>query len=90
MDALVARRPDLLILDIEMPGLSGLDVFDLVRNDQLWQSVPILFLTALPEKASTANASTGVHDIIAKPFDVDDLVARAERLMAASRAEVAA
>jgi len=90
MDALVARRPDLLILDIEMPGLSGLDVFDLVRNDQLWQSVPILFLTALPEKASTANAPTGVHEIIAKPFDVDDLVARAERLMAAGKADVAA
>ena len=90
MDALVARRPDLLILDIEMPGLSGLDVFDLVRNDQLWQSVPILFLTALPEKASTAKAPTGVHEIIAKPFDVDDLVARAERLMAAGKADVAA
>jgi DNA-binding response OmpR family regulator len=90
MDALVARRPDLLILDIEMPGLSGLDVFDLVRNDQLWQSVPILFLTALPEKASTANAPTGVHEIIAKPFDIDDLVARAERLMAAGKADVAA
>jgi len=90
MDALVARRPDLLILDIEMPGLSGLDVFDLVRNDQLWQSVPILFLTALPEKASTANAPTGVHEIIAKPFDVDDLVARAERLMAPGKADVAA
>jgi CheY-like chemotaxis protein len=90
MDALVARCPDLLILDIEMPGLSGLDVFDLVRNDQLWHSVPILFLTALPEKASTANAPTGVHEIIAKPFDVDDLVERAERLMAAGKADVAA
>jgi DNA-binding response OmpR family regulator len=90
MDALIARRPHLLILDIEMPGLNGLDVFDLVRNDANWQGVPILFLTALPEMARTARAPTGVHEILAKPFDVDDLVARAERLMAAGKADVAA
>jgi DNA-binding response OmpR family regulator len=89
IDALIARRPHLLILDIEMPGLNGLDVFDLVRNDAHWQGVPILFLTALPERAMTARAPTGVHEIIAKPFDVDDLVARAERLMA-GKADVAA
>lgn len=90
IDALLARRPDLLILDIELPGLSGLDVFDLVRNDSHWQGVPILFLTATPEKALTASAPTGVHEILAKPFDVDDLVTRADRLMAGGKAEVAA
>jgi DNA-binding response OmpR family regulator len=90
MDSLAARRPDLLILDIELPGLSGLDVFDLVRNDRLWHGVPILFLTALPEKASTANASTGVHEVMAKPFDIDALLAMADRLMAGARPEVAA
>ena len=90
MDALIARQPHLLILDIEMPGLSGLDVFDLVRNDAHWQGVPILFLTALPEMARTARAPAGVHEILAKPFDIDDLVAHAERLMAASKADIAA
>ena len=90
MDALVTRRPDLLILDIDLPGLNGLDVFDLVRNDRHWHGVPILFLTATPEKASTANASTGVHEILAKPFDVDSLLSTAERLMDGARPEVAA
>jgi putative two-component system response regulator len=90
MDSLTARRPDLLILDIEMPGLNGLDVFDLVRNDLHWQGVPILFLTAAPEKALTARAPTGAHEILSKPFDIDDLVARAERMMAGKKADVAA
>jgi DNA-binding response OmpR family regulator len=90
MDALIARQPHLLILDIEMPGLNGLDVFDLVRNDAHWQGVPILFLTAMPEMARTARAPAGVHEILAKPFDIDDLVARAERLMAAGKADIAA
>jgi len=90
MDALVARRPDLLILDIEMPGLNGLDVFDLVRSDRYWHGVPILFLTALPERASTANAPTGIHEILAKPFDISTLLAMADRLMAGKRPEIAA
>jgi DNA-binding response OmpR family regulator len=90
MDSVTARRPDLLILDVELPGLNGLDVFDLLRSDPHWQGVPVLFLTALPERAETANARVGVHEILAKPFDVDDLIARAERLLDLKKAEVAA
>lgn len=90
MDRLTARRPDLLILDVALPGLSGLDVFDLLRSDVHWQGVPVLFLTGLPERAATANAPTGVHEVLAKPFDVDDLIARAERLMGGAKSTVAA
>ena len=90
MDSITARRPDLLILDVELPGLNGLDVFDLLRSDPHWQGVPVLFLTALPELAATANASTGVHEILSKPFDVDDLIARAARLLDMKPAGIAA
>lgn len=83
MDSVHVRRPALLILDIALPGLSGLDVFDLLRSDPHWQGVPVLFLTGLPEQAETANAATGVHEILAKPFDINDLIARAARLMGA-------
>jgi DNA-binding response OmpR family regulator len=81
MDSVTARRTDLLILDVELPGLNGLDVFDLLRSDPHWQGVPVLFLTGLPERARTANAPIGVHEVLAKPFDVDDLIARATRLL---------
>jgi DNA-binding response OmpR family regulator len=81
MDFVAARRPDLLILDVALPGLNGLDVFDLLRSDPRLQGVPVLFLTGLPERAETASAATGVHEVLAKPFDVDDLIARARRLM---------
>jgi len=74
-DALGAQRPDLLVLDLSLPGLSGLDVFDLVRNDPVWQGIPVLFLTADPERAETANAPTGQHRVMGKPFEVDELVA---------------
>ena len=81
IDSATARRPDLLMLDVELPGLNGLDVFALLRSDPHWQGVPVLFLTALPERARTANAPFGVHEVLAKPFDVDDLIARAARLL---------
>jgi DNA-binding response OmpR family regulator len=90
MDSVTARRPDLLILDVALPGLNGLDVFDLLRSDQHWQGVPVLFLTGLPERAETANAPTGVHEILAKPFDVEDLITCVRRLMLGARSEVAA
>lgn len=90
MDSVGARRPDLLILDVALPGLSGLDVFDLLRSYPHWQGVPVLFLTGLPEQAETANAGTGVHEVLAKPFALDDLIARAERLMGGREAVVAA
>ena len=74
-DAVAARRPDLLVLDVALPGLSGIDVFDIVRSDPTYEGVPVLFLTATPEKAERAHASTGLHHVMAKPFDVDELIA---------------
>jgi DNA-binding response OmpR family regulator len=90
MDAVTACRPDLLILDVALPGLNGLDVFDLLRSDPRLVGVPVLFLTGLPERAETASAATGVHEVLAKPFDVNDLIVRAARLMEISTAAIAA
>ena len=80
-DAIAASRPDLLILDVSLPGLSGLDVFDLVRSDPRYQGVPVLFLTATPEKAAGVFSPTGEHRVMAKPFDLDDLVAMVDRMV---------
>jgi DNA-binding response OmpR family regulator len=88
-DALVASRPDLLILDVELPGLSGLDVFDLVRNDPHYNGVPVLFLTASPEKAASAFSPTGEHRVMAKPFDLNELIAVVDRMVDGNSAEAA-
>jgi DNA-binding response OmpR family regulator len=89
-DAIAARRPDLLILDVTLPGLSGLDIFDLIRNDPQWQTMPVLFLTATPEKAKTAFATTGVHRVMAKPFDVDALLSTIRQMLRDARTTEAA
>lgn len=74
-DAIAASRPALLILDVSLPGLSGIDVFDLVRNDPHYVGVPVLFLTSTPERAAqSALSATGEQRVMAKPFDLDELI----------------
>ena len=70
-DAISERRPDLLVLDVALPGLSGLDVFDLVRSAPAYRGIPIVFLTANPDQARSA---AGQPRVIAKPFDCDVLI----------------
>jgi len=80
-DAIAASRPALLILDVSLPGLSGLDVFDLVRSDPHYHGLPVLFLTGSPEKAAGAFSPSGEHRVMAKPFDLDELVSVVDQMI---------
>jgi DNA-binding response OmpR family regulator len=82
LDELTATRPDLLILDVSLPGLNGVDVFDLIRGNARCGEVPVLFVTAAPDRAREAFAHCGISEVLAKPFDVDELVARVSGLLA--------
>jgi len=81
LDQISATPPDLVILDVSMPGLNGIDVFDLLRGSASLVNVPVLFLTALPDRAEQAFARFGVSDVMAKPFDADALVRRVDDLL---------
>jgi len=85
LDQIAARRPDLLILDVSLPGLNGVDVFDLVQANPSFAEVPVLFLTATPDRARRAVGRKGIRDVMRKPFEgralaekVADLLGRAE------------
>lgn len=70
----IARQPDLILLDINMPGMDGLDVCRRIRE---YVSCPILFLTARVEEQDRINGlMTGGDDYIIKPFSLDELNAR--------------
>jgi len=82
LDQITATHPDLLILDVSMPGLNGIDVFDLLRGSAPSVDVPVLFLTATPDRAEQAFAQFGISDVMAKPFDGDALARRVDVLLA--------
>ncbi|WP_299406929.1 response regulator [Acaryochloris sp. IP29b_bin.148] len=74
---LVAVSPDLLILDIEMPHVSGMELCQVVRNDAYWHNLPIIFLTAHTE-AEIVNQifALGADDFVSKPVIGPELVVR--------------
>ena len=82
LDQIIATDPDLVILDVSMPGLNGIDVFDLLRGNVSSVDVPVLFLTAAPDRAEQAFARFGISDVMAKPFDADGLARRVDDLLA--------
>ena len=70
-------RPDLLILDIEMPQLSGIDLCQVVRNDPQWSELPIIFLSARTDAETIHRVFTsGADDYVNKPAIGPELVAR--------------
>jgi len=73
-------RVDLVLLDINLPGLDGFAIHDLLRGREGTKTVPILFMTAGRHDAEFARR--GVRGHIAKPFDLDDLLARVASALA--------
>ncbi|NER81532.1 MAG: response regulator, partial [Leptolyngbya sp. SIO1D8] len=76
-ELLNATRPDLLILDVEMPGFTGIDLCQAVRTDPVWQNLPILFLTAHRDAETVQQVfRAGADDFIAKPIVGPELLTR--------------
>lgn len=79
---LAERRPDLIILDIIMPGLDGLEVCRKVRADSQYNDLAILFLTARGQTDDiVAGLDAGGDDYVVKPFELAELTARVRALV---------
>lgn len=83
IDQVKEISPDLILLDVNMPGLDGLEVCTKLKDDFETSSIPILFVSAL---ASTehrlAGYKAGAEDYITKPFDEDELEVKVELILA--------
>jgi DNA-binding response OmpR family regulator len=76
-ETLEQTAPDLLILDVEMPELSGIDLCQVVRNDPNWSDLPVLFLSARTDAETVHRVFTvGADDYVNKPIVEPELVAR--------------
>jgi DNA-binding response OmpR family regulator len=76
-EVLTSTIPDLLILDVEMPKFSGIELCQVVRNDPKWGNLPILFLTAHHDAETIVRAfAVGGDDYIRKPILEPELIAR--------------
>jgi DNA-binding response OmpR family regulator len=82
LEVVVREIPDLIILDLKLPDLSGEEICKIVRETLPIQPVPILILTGLITEGLPARClNGGADDYVSKPFDLKELVARVRALL---------
>lgn len=85
-----ARIPDLILLDISMPGMDGFSVCEALKNDPRTQEVPVIFISALSDTLDKVRAfGAGGVDYITKPFQWEEVAARVRTHLELKRAREA-
>ncbi len=83
LDACRQQRPDLALLDIMMPGMSGLDALRAIRADEGLTGLPVILLTARAQESDVESGfDSGADDYITKPFSPRELASRVQALIA--------
>lgn len=82
--ALLKQPPDLVITDVEMPHMSGLDLLAALRADEKLARIPVIFLTSFEEGEDRAR-SLGAVEYLGKPVRLDELLAAVQRHLPAAR-----
>ena len=73
--------PDLILLDVMMPEMTGWEIYDKIKENEAWRKIPIVFLTARTDRvAKNAGGFLG-DDYIEKPFNIEDLKERIDKVL---------
>jgi DNA-binding response OmpR family regulator len=86
IDACMAEKPDLAVLDVMMPGVSGLDAIRAIRAEPALSDLPVILLTARAQESDVETGfDSGADDYITKPFSPRELASRVQALLSRSR-----
>ena len=80
LETLRAVPADLIVLDLHLPGMSGVELYDQLRLDDRYRDVPVIFETGTMREHAEALRERGVAMYVKKPFDLNDLVSYVKRL----------
>ena len=85
LEMILVEQPDMVILDVMMPGLTGWEICKYLRSKPDWKGTPILMLTGIGERMNALTAPLyGADAYLDKPFDLDDVVETVRQLLAQS------
>jgi DNA-binding response OmpR family regulator len=82
-DALHALQqviPDLILIDVGLPGMNGIELYDRIRKDDRLKRVPVMFETAWSQEYDREFKRRGITSVIQKPFDLVDVLKRVHQL----------
>jgi two-component system, chemotaxis family, chemotaxis protein CheY len=72
------RKPDLILLDLMMPDVSGGRMYDEMKDHPITSGIPIIVVTGKPDAHQMFDDEIGAENVIMKPFDADTLLERIE------------
>ena len=75
------NNPDLILLDIMMPEMTGWELYDKIKENDKWRNIPIVFLTARTDETAEKAGKFFGEDFIEKPFDSEDLIDRIKKII---------
>ena len=91
LDSLDKSLPDLVLLDLMLPDIEGLEVCKLLRQKPDWASIPVIMVTAKGEESDKIlGLELGADDYVTKPFSAKELVARVKSVLRRQREPAAA
>ncbi len=74
--------PELIILDLMMPGMDGIEVCNQLKKDPLTEKIPVIMLTARDEvRDKVEGLETGADDYVTKPFNLNEIKARIRNII---------
>ena len=77
------EKPDVILLDIRMPGETGMSLFESLKLSKSTSAIPVIFITAYPQDNMRDKVlAMGAVDFIAKPFNADDLLSKVAKALA--------
>lgn len=83
IEVMRAKRPDLVLMDVQMPGIDGPRAFERMRADEAIASIPVAFMTANNLKADVEHyMGLGAIGVVKKPFDPRDFLLQVSALLA--------
>jgi putative two-component system response regulator len=86
MEMVIHNQPDLVLLDVMMPGMDGFQVCQLLKQDERTRLIPVIFITSLNDRRSRIRGiEVGADDFLSKPFDRVELAARVKSLVRQKR-----
>lgn len=86
VELVTQKQPDLILLDVMMPGMDGFEVCERLKQDEQTRLIPVVFITALNDRRSRIRGiEAGADDFLTKPFDRVELAARVKSLVQQKR-----